>query len=73
MRTHWSNANDIWEIFIDDPQDPALAEFGFPDEVHGWLRDPGSFVDRFSAVAAISGRRRDVGPMSLPQLSRRLT
>ena len=54
MRTHWSNANDIWEIFIDDPQDPALGEFGFPDSVHGWLRSPESFVDEFAAVERIS-------------------
>jgi len=54
MRTHWSNANDIWEIFIDDPQDPALREFDFPDSAHGWLRHPRSFVDDFSALERIS-------------------
>ena len=50
MRTHWSNAQDIWQIFIDDAQDPALAEFAFPEAVHGWLRSPQSFVDHFAPV-----------------------
>ena len=54
MRTLWNNLYDIWEIFIEDPQDPALLEFGFPDAVHGWLRSPESYVGRFSAVEQIS-------------------
>jgi hypothetical protein len=54
MRTLWNNLYDIWEIFIEDPQDPALLEFGFPDAVHGWLRRPESYVGQFSAVEQIS-------------------
>ncbi len=54
MRTNQDAGRQAWEIFIDDPGDPLLAEFGFPDTARDYLENPGAWVDELAPVEAVS-------------------
>ncbi len=54
MRTHWDAAEQGWEIFIEDPRDPALVEFEFPDRALRWLAAPQVFLRDLSATESVT-------------------
>lgn len=54
MQKSWSASKDRWQIYIDDPEDPALAEFAFPDLAYGWLRSPETCLQTLDAVRNLS-------------------
>lgn len=54
MRTCWEASRQGWEIFIDDPADPALSEFGFPGTAAAWLHAPAEWVEGWDVIDAIS-------------------
>ncbi|HIF21735.1 MAG TPA: hypothetical protein EYQ27_07455 [Gemmatimonadetes bacterium] len=56
MRTSWEAGRQEWEIFIDDPGDPALVEFGFPDAARDFLEHAASWVERLAPTEAVSRR-----------------
>ncbi len=54
MQRRWNNATDCWEIYIENPRDPALAEYEFPQAARGWLGTPGELVRELEVVGEIS-------------------
>ena len=40
MRKKWNNSTDVWEIYIDDPQDATLPKHGLPAAAYEWLLTP---------------------------------